>query len=215
MLAMAVTVPLYGKLGDIYGRRRLYIVAISIFLFGSVLCGLAQSMTQLVAARAIQGMGAGGLFALAIATVGVIVPPRDRGRYQGLIGATFAAGSILGPAIGGLIVDNTTWRWVFFVNLPVGAVALAVIAIAIPKRTQRHDHSLDLLGAGLLAIATTTFLLDLVWGGEEYSWTSAPVIGAFGITLVAVTAFVFVERRAKEPILPFEFLRNPIVAAGV
>jgi len=215
VLAMAVTVPLYGKLGDIYGRRRLYIVAISIFLFGSVLCGLAQSMTQLVAARGIQGMGAGGLFALAIATVGVIVPPRDRGRYQGLIGATFAAGSIIGPAIGGLIVDNTSWRWVFFVNLPVGIAALVVIAIAIPKRTQRREHSLDLLGATLLAIATTTFLLTLVWGGEEYSWTSAPVIGAFGITLVAVIAFALVERKAKEPILPFEFLRNPIVAAGV
>jgi EmrB/QacA subfamily drug resistance transporter len=215
VLAMAVTVPLYGKLGDIYGRRRLYIFAISIFLFGSVLCGFAQSMTQLVAARAVQGMGAGGLFALAIATVGVIVPPRDRGRYQGLIGATFAAGSIIGPAIGGLIVDNTSWRWVFFVNLPVGVVALAVIAIAIPKRTQRREHSLDLLGATLLAIATTTFLIDLVWGGEEYSWTSLPVLGAFGITLVAVIAFAFVERKAKEPILPFEFLRNPIVAAGV
>jgi len=215
VLAMAVTVPLYGKLGDIYGRRRLYIVAISIFLCGSILCGLAQSMTQLVAARAIQGMGAGGLFALAIATVGVIVPPRDRGRYQGLIGATFAAGSIIGPAVGGLIVDNTSWRWVFFVNLPVGIAALVVIAIAIPKRTERREHSLDLLGATLLAIATTTFLLDLVWGGEEYSWTSVPVLGAFGITLVAVIAFAFVERKAKEPILPFEFLRNPIVAAGV
>jgi EmrB/QacA subfamily drug resistance transporter len=215
VLAMAVTVPLYGKLGDIYGRRRLYIVAISIFLFGSVLCGLAQSMTQLVASRAIQGMGAGGLFALAIATVGVIVPPRDRGRYQGLIGATFAAGSIIGPAIGGLIVDNTSWRWVFFVNLPVGAAALAVIAIAIPKRTQRREHSLDLLGATLLAIATISFLLDLVWVGEGHPWTSAAVLGAFAVTLVAVTAFAFVERRAKEPILPFEFLRNPIVAAGV
>src|SRR5215203_3077026 len=186
VLAMAVTVPLYGKLGDIHGRRLLYIFAISIFLVGSVLCGLAQSMGQLVAARAVQGTGAGGLFALAIATVGVIVPPRDRGRYQGLIGATFAAGSIIGPALGGLIVDHTTWRWVFFVNLPVGAVALAVIAIAIPKRTQRREHSLDLLGATLLAIA-----------------------------LVSGTAFGFVERRAKEPILPFEFLRNPIVAAGV
>jgi EmrB/QacA subfamily drug resistance transporter len=215
VLAAAVTVPLYGKLGDIYGRRRLYIVAISIFLSGSVLCGLAQSMTQLVAARAVQGMGAGGLFALAIATVGVIVPPRDRGRYQGLIGATFAAGSIIGPAIGGLIVDNTTWRWVFFVNLPVGAVALAVIAIAIPKRTQRREHSLDLLGATLLAIATSSFLLGLVWGGEVHPWTSTQVLAAFAIATAAVTAFAFVERRAKEPILPFEFLRNPIVAAGV
>ena len=215
VLAAAVTVPLYGKLGDIYGRRRLYIVAISIFLSGSVLCGLAQSMTQLVAARAVQGMGAGGLFALAIATVGVIVPPRDRGRYQGLIGATFAAGSIIGPAIGGLIVDNTTWRWVFFVNLPVGAVALAVIAIAIPKRTQRREHSLDLLGATLLAIATSSFLLGLVWGGEQHPWTSTQVLAAFGIAAVAVTAFTFVERNSEEPILPFEFLRNPIVAAGV
>jgi EmrB/QacA subfamily drug resistance transporter len=215
VLAMAVTVPLYGKLGDIYGRRRLYIVAISIFLFGSVLCGLAQSMNQLVASRAIQGMGAGGLFALAIATVGVIVPPRDRGRYQGLIGATFAAGSIIGPALGGLIVDNASWRWIFFVNLPVGAVALAVIAIAIPKRTERREHSLDLLGAMLLAIGTSTFLLGLVWGGEEHPWGSTQVLGAFGIALVALTAFAFVERRAKEPILPFEFLRNPIVASGV
>ena len=171
VLAMAVTVPLYGKLGDIHGRRLLYIFAISIFLFGSVLCGLSQSMGQLVAARAVQGTGAGGLFALAIATVGVIVPPRDRGRYQGLIGATFAAGSIIGPALGGLIVDHTTWRWVFYVNLPVGAVALAVIAIAIPKRTQRREHSLDLLGATLLAIATSSFLVGLVWGGETHPWS--------------------------------------------
>jgi EmrB/QacA subfamily drug resistance transporter len=215
VLAMAVTVPLYGKLGDIHGRRLLYIIAISIFLFGSVLCGLSQSMNQLVAARAVQGTGAGGLFALAIATVGVIVPPRDRGRYQGLIGATFAAGSIIGPALGGLIVDHTTWRWVFYVNLPVGAAALAVIAIAIPKRTERREHSLDLLGATLLAIGTSTFLLGLVWGGETHPWGSTQVLGAFAIALVSLTAFVFVERRAKEPILPFEFLRNPIVAAGV
>jgi EmrB/QacA subfamily drug resistance transporter len=215
VLAMTVTVPLYGKLGDIHGRRKLYIVAISIFLAGSVLCGLAQSMGQLVAARAVQGMGAGGLFALAIATVGVIVPPRDRGRYQGLIGATFAAGSIIGPALGGLIVDNASWRWVFFVNLPVGAVALVVIAIAIPKRTQRRDHSLDLLGATLLAIGTSSFLLGLVWGGEEHPWGSAQVLGAFAVAALTLTVFTFVERRAREPILPFEFLRNPIVSAGV
>jgi EmrB/QacA subfamily drug resistance transporter len=215
VLAMAITVPLYGKLGDIHGRRLLYIVAISIFLVGSALCGLAQSMGQLVAFRAVQGMGAGGLFALAHATIGVIVPPRDRGRYQGLLGSTFAAGSIIGPALGGLIVDNTTWRWVFYVNLPVGAIALAVIAIAIPKRTQRREHSLDLLGATLLAAGTSAFLLGLVWGGQEHPWGSAQVLGAFAIAAVALTAFALVERRAPEPILPFEFLRRPIVAAGV
>ena len=215
VLAMTVTVPLYGKLGDIHGRRLLYIVAISIFLVGSVLCGLAQSMGQLVGARVVQGMGAGGLFALAHATIGVIVPPRDRGRYQGLIGATFAAGSIIGPALGGLIVDNASWRWVFYVNLPVGAVALAVIAVAIPKRTERREHSLDLLGATLLAAGTSSFLLGLVWGGQTHPWGSAQVLGAFAVSSVSLAAFVFVERRAKEPILPFEFLRRPTVAAGV
>ena len=215
VLAMTVTVPLYGRLGDMHGRRLLYIVAISIFLLGSVLCGLAQTMGELVAARVVQGMGAGGLFALALATIAVIVPPRDRGRYQGLIGATFAAGSIIGPALGGLIVDNTTWRWVFYVNLPVGAVALAVIAIAIPKRTQRREHSLDLVGATLLAIGTSSLLLGLVWGGEQHPWTSAQVSGAFAIAVVSLAAFAFAERRAREPILPFEYLRRPIVAAGV
>jgi len=215
VLASAVTVPLYGKLGDIYGRRLLYIVAISIFLVGSVLCGLAQSLGELIAFRVVQGMGAGGLFALAHATIGVIVPPRDRGRYQGLIGATFAAGSIIGPALGGLIVDHASWRWVFYVNLPVGAVALAVIAIAIPKRTQKRQHSLDLLGAMLLAGGTSSLLLGLVWGGEVHPWVSAQVLGAFAAAVVLLAAFTFVERRAPEPILPFEFLRRPTVAAGV
>jgi EmrB/QacA subfamily drug resistance transporter len=215
VLAAAVTVPLYGKLGDIYGRRALYIVAISIFLVGSALCGLAQSLGELVAFRVVQGMGAGGLFALAHATIGVIIPPRERGRYQGLIGSTFAAGSIIGPALGGLIVDHASWRWVFYVNLPVGAVALAVIAIAIPKRTQRREHSLDLLGAALLAAGASSFLLGLVWGGQEHPWSSAQVLGAFAAAAALLTAFAFVERRAEEPILPFEFLRRPTVAAGV
>jgi EmrB/QacA subfamily drug resistance transporter len=214
ILATTVTVPLYGKLGDIYGRRLLYIVAISIFLVGSALCGLAQSFDQLIAFRVIQGMGAGGLFALAHATIGVIVPPRDRGRYQGLIGATFAAGSVIGPALGGLIVDHASWRWVFYVNLPVGALALVVIAAAIPKRTQRREHSLDLLGATLLAAGTTALLLGLVWGGEEHPWGSIEVIGAFCAGALFLAAFAFVERRTPEPILPFELLLRPTVAAG-
>src|ERR671939_1488093 len=134
MLATTVTVPLYGKLGDIYGRKPLFLVSISIFLVGSALCGLAQNMPELVVFRAIQGVGAGGLFPLTIAMVGMIVPPRDRGRYQGLIGSVFAASSIIGPLIGGFIVDNTSWRWIFYVNLPVGGLALAVILVTMPRR---------------------------------------------------------------------------------
>src|SRR5438876_2082574 len=142
MLATTVTVPLFGKLGDVYGRRPLFLTAITIFLFGSALCGAAHGMTQLVVFRAIQGLGAGGLFPLALATIGNIVPPRDRGRYQGLIGATFAAASIIGPAVGGFIVDNASWRWVFYVNLPVGGLALLVIALTMPRRVRadRHEH---------------------------------------------------------------------------
>src|ERR671936_1649582 len=147
MLASTVTVPLYGKLGDVHGRRPLFLASIVIFLVGSALCGLAQSMTELVAFRALQGIGAGGLFPLALATIGNIVPPRDRGRYQGLIGATFAAASIIGPAVGGFIVDNASWRWVFYVNLPVGGLALLVIALTMPKRRRADRHHIDWLGA--------------------------------------------------------------------
>jgi len=129
LLASTVTVPLYGKLGDVYGRKKLFLFAIVVFLVGSALCGLAQNMTELVLFRGLQGLGAGGLIPLAIAVVGVIVPPRDRGRYQGLIGAVFGSASIIGPAVGGFIVDHTTWRWIFYVNLPVGAVALVVISL--------------------------------------------------------------------------------------
>jgi MFS family permease len=139
MLASTVTVPLYGKLGDVYGRKPLFLVAIVVFLLGSALCGLAQNMTQLVVFRGVQGLGAGGLIPLAIAVVGAIVPPRDRGRYQGLIGSVFGSASIIGPAVGGFIVDHTTWRWIFYVNLPIGALALAVIAVTMPRRAPQAE----------------------------------------------------------------------------
>jgi EmrB/QacA subfamily drug resistance transporter len=213
ILAMTVTVPLYGKLGDIYGRRLLYLFAISIFLAGSVLCGLAQSLMQLIVFRVVQGIGAGGLFALAHATIGVIVPPRERGRYQGLLGSTFILGSIIGPALGGVLVDQASWRWAFYVNLPVGAIALAVIAIAIPKRLQRRDHYLDIPGAALLAAGTASLLLGLVWG-SDYGWGSARIVGLFAVAAALLAAFAFVERRAPEPILPFDLLRRRTVAAG-
>src|SRR5438309_4767519 len=167
-LASPVTVPLYGKLGDVYGRKPLFIFAIIVFLVGSALCGLAQNMTELVLFRGVQGLGAGGLFPLALAVVGSIVPPRDRGRYQGLIGAVFASASIIGPALGGFIVDNTTWRWIFYVNLPIGGIALAVISLTMPRPAQRRGQRyIDWIGAGLLAAGTTALLLGLVWAGRQ------------------------------------------------
>jgi EmrB/QacA subfamily drug resistance transporter len=216
MLTSTVTVPLYGKLGDVYGRKNLFLFAIVVFLIGSALCGLAQGMTQLVIFRAIQGIGAGGLFPLSLAVIGNIVPPRDRGRWQGLIGAVFAAASIIGPAIGGFIVDNASWRWIFLVNLPIGGLALVVISITMPRRTTRTSHSIDWLGAWLLAGGTAALLMGLVWGGRDHGWTSEHVLGAFSISAVLLVAFAMVERRAPEPILPFDLLRdNKIVASSV
>ena len=215
MLATTVTVPLYGKLGDVYGRRPLFLVAISIFLVGSALCGLAQNMPELVFFRAVQGLGAGGLFPLAIATVGAIVPVRDRGRYQGLIGAVFAAASIIGPLVGGFIVDNTTWRWVFYVNLPIGGVAMLVILATMPKRAARHEHSIDWLGAGVLAAATTALLLGLVWGGRQYSWLSPEVLGSLAAAVLLALAFWAIERRVPETILPFDLIRRKTIAASL
>src|SRR5579884_123063 len=193
MLTSTVTVPLYGKLGDVYGRKNLFLFAIVVFLLGSALCGVAQSMTQLVLFRAVQGVGAGGLFPLSLAVIGNIVPPRDRGRWQGLIGAVFASSSIVGPAVVGFIVDNTTWRWVFFVNLPVGGLALLVISLTMPRRARMTQHAIDWLGAGVLAAG----------------------VAALAASAVLLGVFALVERRAPEPILPFDVLRNPIVAGSV
>jgi EmrB/QacA subfamily drug resistance transporter len=215
LLATTVTVPLYGRLGDIYGRRPLFLVSISIFLVGSALCGLAQNMPELVVFRAVQGVGAGGLFPLAIATVGNIVPMRDRGRYQGLIGAVFAAASIIGPLVGGFIVDNASWRWVFYVNLPVGGLALIVITATMPKRAARREHSIDWLGAAVLAAATTALLLGLVWGGRQYPWLSPEVIGPLLAAVALGAGFAAIERRVPEPILPFELMRQKTIVASL
>jgi EmrB/QacA subfamily drug resistance transporter len=215
MVGTTVTVPIYGKLGDAHGRKPLFIVAIVIFLVGSALCGTAQNMWELVVFRAIQGLGAGGLFPLTLAMVGMIVPPRDRGRYQGLIGSVFAAASIIGPLVGGFIVDNASWRWIFYVNLPIGGLALLVILVTMPRRTYKQEHSIDWLGAALLGLGTTALLLGLVWGGRDYPWGSAQVTGSLVAAAAVLAAFALVERRVPEPILPFDVLRNPTVAASV
>jgi EmrB/QacA subfamily drug resistance transporter len=215
MLASTVTVPLYGKLGDVYGRKRLILFAIVVFVVGSALCGIAQNMTELVAFRAVQGVGAGGLIPLAMAVVGAIIPPRDRGRYQGLIGSVFGSASILGPAIGGLIVDHTTWRWIFYVNVPIGALALVVIWMTMPQRAAHAERSIDWGGAALLGASSTALLLGLVWGGRDYPWSSAHVVGALVAATVLFAAFLAYERRVTETILPFDLLRNRVVTASL
>jgi EmrB/QacA subfamily drug resistance transporter len=215
MLGSTVTVPLYGKLGDAHGRKPLFMVAIVVFLVGSVLCGVAQNMWELVVFRALQGVGAGGLFPLTLAMVGMIVPPRDRGRYQGLIGSVFAGASIIGPLVGGFIVDHASWRWIFFVNLPVGGLALVVILVTMPRRPFRQEHSIDWLGAAILAAGTTALLLGLVWGGNDYPWASAEVIGTLVSAAALLGAFALVEGRAREPIIPYDLFRDSTVAASV
>ncbi|MFC9506732.1 DHA2 family efflux MFS transporter permease subunit [Streptomyces sp. NPDC057002] len=207
LLAATAATPLWGKLGDQYGRKRLFQTAIVIFLIGSALCGAAQDMTQLIAFRALQGLGGGGLIVLSMAVVGDLVPPRERGRYQGLFGAVFGATSVLGPLLGGLFTQHLSWRWVFYVNLPVGVVALAVIAtvLHLPRRSQRHV--IDYLGTFLIAAVATCLVLVASLGGTTWGWGSAQLIGLAVLGVVLAVAFVAVERRAAEPVLPLKLFR--------
>jgi EmrB/QacA subfamily drug resistance transporter len=208
MLGATVTVPLYGKLSDIYGRRPFFLLGISLFSTGSIICGLATSMEMLIAGRAVQGLGAGGLIPLAIAAIGDIIPPRRRGKWQGFTGAVFAASSVLGPAVGGWLTDNGSWRWCFFVNLPLAAVALVVVWFGFVRQTAQERHSLDYVGALLLTTGAAAGLLAAVWGGAEYPWGS-PVIGILLSAAVALlSGFVLWESRAREPILPLDLFNG-------
>ncbi|MGA5649539.1 MDR family MFS transporter [Streptomyces seoulensis] len=204
LLASTAATPLWGKLGDQYGRKRLFQLAIVIFLIGSALCGMAQNMPQLIGFRALQGLGGGGLMVLSMAIVGDIVPPRERGRYQGLFGAVFGATSVLGPLLGGLFTEHLSWRWVFYVNLPIGIVALLVIAAAlhIPRRTSRH--TIDYLGTLLIASVATCLVLVASLGGTTWPWASGQIIGLAVLGVLLAVAFVAVERRAAEPVLPLK-----------
>ncbi|HEX3707221.1 MAG TPA: MDR family MFS transporter [Mycobacteriales bacterium] len=210
ILASTVTVPLWGKLGDLYGRKGFFQAAIVIFLIGSALSGAAQNLDQLIAFRAIQGLGAGGLIVGAQAIIGDVVPPRDRGRYTGLIGSAFAVASVAGPLIGGFFTDSLTWRWVFYINLPIGAIALVAVAAFLHGDTTRVDHKIDYLGAGVLSLAVTSLILMLTWGGVNYAWGSATIVGLGLGSLILFAIFVRIEQQAEEPIVPLHLFGNQV-----
>jgi EmrB/QacA subfamily drug resistance transporter len=215
LLTTTASTPLYGKLSDIYGRRLMFQSAIVIFVVGSVLCGLSQDMLQLIVFRGIQGVGAGGLMAMAFAIIGDIVSPRERGRYTGYLGAVFAVASVAGPLLGGFFVDNLTWRWVFYVNVPIGIAALVITSSVLRLPFARQDHEIDFVGAGLLVAGVSTLLLGLVWGGSEYPWGSPVIVGLLVGSVVLTAVFLWWEIRTPEPILPLRLFRGRVFSGGV
>jgi EmrB/QacA subfamily drug resistance transporter len=208
LLAGTIVAPLYGKLGDMYGRRIVLQTAIVIFLVGSALCGLSQSVTQLVLARGLQGVGGGGLIVTATAVVGDLVPPRERGRYQGIFGAVFGIATIVGPPLGGLLVDRLSWRWIFYINLPAGVFVLLLVGAILRSRAPQQQGTIDYLGAILLSVALTAVILCMSLGGTVITWVSPTAIGLLVLAIAGTIAFIVAETRAADPILPLSLLRN-------
>ncbi|WP_053226206.1 MDR family MFS transporter [Solirubrobacter soli] len=214
LLATTASTPLYGKLGDMYGRKPVFLAAILIFLAGSLLSGMSQSMGELIAFRALQGLGAGGLMVGAQAIIAEIVPPRDRGRYMGLIGSVFAVASVAGPLLGGFFVETLSWRWVFYVNMPIGVLAVLVVAFRLHLHVPTHRHKIDYLGAVLLTAGVSALILVTTWGGNQYEWGSPTIIGLAVAGFVLIAIFLRQETRAAEPIIPLKLFRSSVFSVA-
>jgi EmrB/QacA subfamily drug resistance transporter len=227
VLGTSVSTPIWGKLGDLYGRKRVFLTAVILFMVGSMLSGAAgefgwlndmlSPMTQLIAFRAFQGLGAGGLLVGAFALIGDLVPPRERGKYQGLMGGIMAIAMIAGPLVGGLITDHASWRWIFYMNLPIGAVGFVMLVFFLHLPVKKTEHKIDWLGAVLLGVSITAMVLITTWGGKEYAWGSLQVLGLAALALVTLAAFVVVELRVPEPVLPLHLFkdRNFSLVSGI
>ena len=221
LLTSAIATPIYGKLGDLFGRKKLFQISIIIFLIGSALSGLSQSMNQLIIFRALQGIGGGGLISLVLAIIGDIVPPRQRGRYQGYFGAVFGIASVAGPLLGGFfsgshsILGVSGWRWIFYINLPLGVLALAAVATRLHLPAFKRQHKIDYLGAALMTVSVVSILLVSVWAGIQYAWSSPQIIWLIISFFVFGIAFALWERKASEPLIPLSLFKNDIVTVSV
>jgi EmrB/QacA subfamily drug resistance transporter len=214
LLTSAVVTPIYGKVSDLFGRKKVFQFAIVIFLLGSALCGLSQNMDELVFFRGLQGLGGGGLISLALAIIGDVVPPRQRGKYQGYFGAVFGVASIAGPLLGGLLTEHASWRWIFYINIPIGIIALAAIGSRLHLPIRKASHSFDYAGSVLMAISAASLLLALTLGGVTYAWGSARIIGLFASAAAFGVSFIVRELHAKEPIIPMRLFKDSIFAVS-
>src|ERR1700689_119015 len=214
LLASTVLTPLWGKLGDLYGRKVFFQAAIVIFLIGSILSGLAHSITELIIFRAVQGVGGGGLMVGAQTIVGDVVPPRERGRYQGFFGAVFGVASVIGPLIGGFLLEAPSWRWVFYVNIPIGGGALGGVAAVLPGTLRTQRHKVDYLGTIMIGGAASSLVLLTSLGGVTFGWASAPIIILAVLGVLFIIGFVIAERRAAEPVLPLHLFRQSVFTAA-